>query len=412
MTRKSLIAAVLSIALPTLAAAQAAPASPAQGVTITPYGFILAAGFFSDGLFGTVSGTPAVTTSQMDYPSFALPGRGGTFFSARQSRFGLRFDFPEALGATIKGVIEADFKGGYAGTTNNNNQAYVPVPRLRLAFLSATWKQSFGNVGIGAGQEYGLVNPLFATSSAWVADPIFYYAGNLWRRATQLRVFGDFGLPSALGVTWAAAIEDPIDQVRDTTPDYGPGNQSRMPDLDGRVALNWKQNNKLVAEVGLGGWYGKERYVGTAGAVNVTKRLVGVDAQVNLPVPAIPITLKGEWFNGSNIDTYWGDFGAGVVGAPDAPHGVRSTGYWAQVVLQPASMFQLVGGVGIEDPKDSDLPGAAGTKLKNRMVEAGVIFTPSKTWRAGVEWGHTTTTYRDQGSQSNNQIAVSTALTF
>lgn len=412
MTRKTL-AAVLSLALPALAAAQAAEKPAAQAVTITPYGFILAAGFFSDTKFGTA------TTSQMDYPSFAVGGRGGVFFSARQTRFGLRFDFPEALGATIKGVIEADFKGGYAATSNNNNQAYVPVPRLRLAFLSATWKQSFGSIGIGAGQEYGLVNPLFATSSAWVADPIFYYAGNLWRRSTQLRVFGDVGLPAALGVTWAAAVLDPIDNVgtaaNQISQDYGPGNQSRMPDLEARVAVNWKQDKKLVAEVGVGGWFGKERWVTTGGTVdNTTKRLIGVDAQVNLPVPVVPISIKGEWFKGSNLDTYWGDFGTGITGgaAPIAGprFGIESTGYWVQAVVQPANVLQLVGGIGMENPSDTHL--AAGDRNKNRMIEAGVIFTPSKNWRAGVEWCRTTTSYLGEADRKGNQIAVSTALTF
>lgn len=402
-TRKTLLAALAAI-LPSLAAAQGALAARAEAVTITPYGFILAAGFLSDTKFGTA------TTSQQDYPSFAYGGPGSTFFSARQTRIGVRLDFPDALGATVKGVVEADFKGGYAGATSNA-QAYVPLPRLRIAWIAATWEGAGGHVGVGAGQEYGLVNPLFATSSAWVADPIFYDAGNLWRRSTQLRVFGDVALPSGLGVGWAAAVLDPIDSVPDAAPDYGPGNVSREPDLEARVAVSWRQAKQLVAEVGVGGWYGKERfYPAGAASQTVTKRLVGVDAQVNLPVPVVPITLKGEWFTGSDLDTYWGDLGTGVVGAPAAPVGVASTGFWAQAVLQPLALVQLVGGYGMEDPSDAHL--ADGARSENQMIQAGVIVTPARFWRVGVEWAQTRTSYENAGSRTGNQLAISTALTF
>ncbi len=448
--RRKLIFAALALTLPALATAQpapqnqaAAPAEPAAPVAapaaegrpaearpaetkpaelkLTPYGFVLMAAFFDDTKFGT-----SQTAVTEDYPSMVQGGPGAIFATARQSRFGVRVDFPEALGATLKGVLEADFKGGYTSTANTT--ANAPNPRLRIAWGTATWRTDFGSIGLGAGQEYGLVAPVFGVSSAWVADPVFYYSGNLWRRASQLRLFGDVGLPSGLGLTWAVAGLDPIENVATCTsstacaPDFGPGNLARVPDIEGRIAVSYKMEKKTVAEVGIGAQGGKERYYGTT-TIEVNKRLVALDGQLNLPY----LSVRGEWFTGQNLDSYWGAFGgSGVVlttaGTPavitDAK-AIRETGGWVQAILQPMGMSNLVQltiGFGIDDPSDRDLEPAPGRTpptdiTKNEMLPVGLIVNPSKNWRAGVEWAHVMTK-KGRSTFIGNQIAFSTAYTF
>ena len=58
-----------------------------------------------------------------------------TTFQALTTRFGLKLEGPDVLGATTSGKVEADF-GGF-GTTNT-------VLRLRLAFVKLTWSNNQG----------------------------------------------------------------------------------------------------------------------------------------------------------------------------------------------------------------------------------------------------------------------------
>src|SRR5574340_1580134 len=231
---KKLFAAAVALALPLAGFAQTAePAKPAapkaeEGVKVTPYGFVLLNSFWDAG-----------TLSSKDYPGQASrASEGGAFLmSARQSRFGFRLSMKDDnwTGADLSGVVEFDFKGGHTSTASTG--WYNGLMRLRLAAMTAAWSTPYGKWSVLAGQEYGLVNPLFAESLAWVADPLFWQAGNLWRRSPQIRLSyaGDYGL---VGLTVQAAMLSPADAG--TPVDNGFGNKSRQPNLEGRVAVSVK----------------------------------------------------------------------------------------------------------------------------------------------------------------------------
>lgn len=396
----------------TTAGAAQAPAAPATkpeakppGVTITPYGFILVNAWFNASNFTT-----------QDYPGFATgPGAPGTsagsfLMGARQTRMGLRFTFPDAVGAKLAGVIEADFKAGYANQQGaaaappSNLEWYRPVPRLRLAYGTATWGTGDYKLQLLAGQEYGLVNPLFATTLAWVADPIFYFAGNIWRRAPMVRLQGDMGGP--FGITWAVAAVSPTEQGFGgsvNVPDLGVGNRARMPSWEGRLSANLKSGKTKVLEVGVAGQISKERWTrGAAGTPTATlatvtqdvdSRLVGVDVQVN----AALVSFKGEAFTGSNIDEYFAHFtgtpasGDRLVGGRIQP--IRAQGAWGQVIVSPVAMLQLTFGGSIERDKKFEIAQlGAGNVYMNRQLSGGLLLSPSKNWRAGVEVAKTLTT--------------------
>jgi len=397
------------------AAPVAEPARPAMEVKVgevkfTPYGQIVFAGFFNDTRF-----------SNQEYGGVAVGGPGNVLFSARQTRFGVRIDLPEALGAQLKGVIEGDFEGGFPSTgpsttAPNNSAWYQPVPRLRIAWGTATWKLDSGTFGVGFGQEFGLAAPLFAVSSAYLANPLFQYAGNLNRRSPQVRLFGDFGM-SGFGLNWAAAVLSPVDQplttptgvVAPSATDNGTGNQSRMPDAEGRIGLSYKSGGKLLGEVGVSTHWGKERAYGTT-TLDVTKKLWALDAQLNGP---FGFSLRGEAFHGQDLDTQRGNFdsaGVVIVNTGDA-HAIREEGAWAQAIWSPAPIVQLTFGGGYDNPFDEDLAKPATDKTRNTMVAAGLILNPSKNWRAGLEWVHVMTKY-GQSSAIGNQLAISSALVF
>lgn len=403
----------------TAAGAATTPAAPATkpaapAVTVTPYGFVQLTADLNAGNFDNGGG-------DVQYPGVVALNQTATttrsfLMHARNSRFGVRLGLPNgAFGAKLGAVFEVDFRGGFPATSNVS--WYQPLPRLRLAYGTATWGVGTGyNVTLLAGQEYGLVTPLFATSAAYTGDPIFWKAGNTWHRTPQLRLSGESTGP--FGILWQAAVLSPLDSGTPAvtgaqateTPYVGPGNRSRRPDLEGRLAVNMKNGTTKVIEVGVGGHLGWERY-STTTATDPTKDLrsemVGVDLALNFGL----IQFKGEAWRGSNVEDYFTVSGGSSGAGSAAVRSLRSRGVWGQLVLQPTPMLQIVGGAGMEQPNRDDVTFTTTARLmNNRMLSGGIIANPSKNWRAGVEVTKTLSQYRTTTTEVEKQ-AVQTAIT-
>lgn len=379
-----------------------APAKKADdGVKVTPYGFVLLNAFWDGG-----------SLSSHDYPGQAARGaEGGAFMmSARQSRFGVRLAVKDEnwTHADLAGVIEFDFKAGHLATAST--AWYNGVMRLRLAAMTAAWTTPYGKWTLLAGQEYGLVNPLFAESLAWVADPLFWQAGNLWRRAPQVRFTyaGDFG---TFGLTASAAVISPADAG--TPVDYGLGNKSRRPHLEGRVAVSAKPTKDVSGTLGLGYHTGTRRYgYGTPAEDDVTQSLFGLDLDLTL---TRYLQVKGEWFMSKGADDTYNTIGAPAVGT-DAPYEkVEGDGFWVQAILKPIPQVWVTAGYGEANADDADLTvaGAAGTaRTKNSQLSGGLLFNAGKYWRFGLEALKVETEYLDGVEKDATQIALSSQLKF
>jgi hypothetical protein len=419
----------------TAAGAAAAPAAPATkpaekkpAVTLTPYGFIQVNALFNDGNYADAEYPGFVQTagSVASAPSFHI--------AYRSTRVGVRLGFPEALGAQVRGVIEADFRGGFpGGAAPQSFDLYQPQFRLRLAYGQATWKTGLGNFALLLGSEYGLVTPLFATSITYTGAPLYQQAGNPWHRTPQARL--SLETPGAFGVVVQAAALSPLDrgaaaQNASANAATGPGNRSRRPDFEGRFAVNMKSGTTKVVEVGAAGHVGWERYsmgplVGTTLPLEPTEdvrsEMFGLDAQVNTKF----VGLKAEAWKGSNVEDYLvHPAGEGVVlVAPTATaagsvRSLRTRGAWAQAVVNATKTLQLTGGAGAEEPEVDDYAFATPTSTirgMNRMLSAGIIFAASSNWKAGVEAVRTLTKYNTSAGSTEfkgNQLAVSTQFTF
>jgi hypothetical protein len=425
-----LAAALLSFAT-TAVAEEAKPTGP----TITPYGFVLANAYDNFGTFAA-----------KDNPLVALPDTGGAMiFSARQSRFGLKVAVADDnwTGATLTGQIEVDFLGGYVpgNPTASCTAATPPVCtitqgpvassawnnallRLRLATMSANWKTDGGTISVLAGQDFGLVNPLFATSLAWVGNPLFNQNGNLWRRNPQFRLTwgNDFG---AVAPLVQLAVVSPADG---TTPvDFGAGNRAVSPDFEGRVALSFKTPVDVNGTVGVGYHTNARRYDGPSGTpgstMDVTASLVGVDADLNLTQY---LQVKGEWYDGKGTDDSYNGIisnavrNVGTAAIPDYLP-VASSGWWGQAIIKPIPLVWVTAGMGHAELTTADLaaPGAAAPtsstqRTKSEQVAGGVIFNAGKHWKFGVEYLKTTTTFNTTvaPTQEASQLAISSQLLF
>ncbi|MFY3745887.1 hypothetical protein ACOQFB_18385 [Anaeromyxobacter sp. Red801] len=392
------------------AAAPAPAAKPAEEtIKVTPYGFVLLNAYWDGN-----------TLVNKDYPGQAAAAgtnEGGAFLmSARQSRIGMRLatSGENWTGAALTGVLEFDFKAGHLSTAST--AWYNGVMRLRLAAMTATWKTPYGNWAVLAGQEYGLVNPLFAESLAWVADPLFWQAGNLWRRAPQIRLSYN-GQFDAVGLSLAAAMLSPADAG--TPVDNGFGNRSRTPNFEARGAVSVKAAPDISGTVGVGYHMQTRRYgYGTPDEKDVDGWMLGVDADLNLTQF---LQVKGEYFTGEGADDTYNTIGSPAVQTAAPYQKVKSDGFWAQGIIKPLPQLWLTIGYGQAKADDGDLrafvtpANQATTRYENSQLAGGVLVNAGKFWRFGVEAMQVTTKYlaaAGDPEQKATQIAVSSQLKF
>jgi hypothetical protein len=394
-------------------------------VTFTPYGFILLNAFFSDTPF-----------SSKLYPGQVLPcpasgtttgcNVGGSFnMTAQQTRLGVNVSFDDTAGwtkAKLGGRIEADFNGGYSATTNSTT-FYNALFRLRLAYMTAAW----GGFSVLAGQDYALLAPLFATSVAWQAVPLFWMAGNAWNRSPQIKVAYDLSPKDGFAFGLAAAALNPSDATTDapagTSPgaavDFSAGNRSRMPALEGRVYLGLRNGGVKTFELGFGGHTNTRRYVspGNGQTFDVNENALALDLDVNLWI----VNLRAEAWRGNAID----DFYSGIVQPPvvirtagtpaniTKVQTVPTSGGWAQLVLKPFAFLQLYAGYGVEVAQTADMVGMAGNiRYRNSQFAYGVIFPAGKYWRFSFEGCNTITNYYGGQNADGAMYAVSSQLSF
>jgi hypothetical protein len=414
-----------------------------SGPTFTPYGFILLNAFANSRAFNSGDGVDfAVANGALNDRQILL--------SSRYNRIGVKVGNMEALGAKLGAVLEADFGEGFfvaggqaiaTSTQATNFDFYRPIPRLRVGYATAIWGDDDAKLTLLVGHDYGLVNPLFAVTLAYIGNTLFQGSGNLYTRAPQVKLSGDLG--KDVGITVQAAVLDPLDQnvqgaasLNQENPTLSSGDRARIPELEARVAGRFKSGD-IGGEVGVSGGYHKERYLlgnsvvtgptatnpsGTPTAtftpngnfVDLDSGVGGVDAIFKFPF----VEVRGEGFIAHNGDMYFAHLGqggvlpvnsavvnAGTIGGGNATSTTplvnvlnkRTKGFWAQAIVSPIPMIQLIGGYGVEVPFASDNI-AAGQRTRNSVAHAGVIFAASKNLKFGAEGGVVYTGTRGPGA--------------
>ena len=120
--------------------------------------------------------------------------------TARQTRFGLRYEGKIFEDAKLTGVFEFDLLGGKPAFANGVN---FDIFRVRLAYGRIDW----ANDSLEAGQDWAVFSPLNPTTLASYAIPGFSTSGNLWNRIPQIRYEHREGKESKFIFT--AAVLDP-----------------------------------------------------------------------------------------------------------------------------------------------------------------------------------------------------------
>ena len=406
-------AALVAIALPFLAAAQPAPATSASpaATPATPSlslsGWLALNTYYDAGTFNPSAGF-------VDQPMAVASSRGSGFgMSVKQTRLRLSGALPsDALlgGAALTGLLETDFAGGYA-----NSDLQFPLARVRHAWIAATWAE-LGNLTVRVGQDWGLLQgPALPISLGHMTTPRFTGAGYLLRRTPQIRAQGELG--GAVGFAWAAAVMPNGDRQL-ASDKVGVGFRSGLPDFEARAAAVLRSAGRKVAEVGLSGHYGEERWTLDGLAGTPDRHLASQAVALDYRLDAGWVSLTGAAFTGENLDVLYSGVGTGVnkvtVSATDAKllavTGIRTKGLWSQLVVAPLPWLQLLAGYGLEVPRGPDL-GADALFRRNQQLSTGVVASAGR-WKVGLEL----TAYRTRALAGDlrtaNQVEASTLYAF
>ena len=163
-----------------------------KGITITPGGFLEAAGIYRSRFQGDdIASSFNVPFPSQSHASHAGEGR----FSARQSRISLLAQGKPNANVLLSAYGELDFQGG--AQTSNSNQSNSYVPRIRNMYATIDWNQPGYGIHVLAGQNWSLLTLQSKGMSprSEVTPPQIdaqYIPGFAWARQPGVRVTADF----------------------------------------------------------------------------------------------------------------------------------------------------------------------------------------------------------------------------
>jgi hypothetical protein len=383
-------------------AISAPPITSQSKLPVTVYGTVLLNAFSNTSL-----------NNNQDVPLFA--GKQGTDptggdknfgMTARQSRFGLRYNGARVGDANISGVFEFDLFGGPASLPNGVG---FDLFRTRLAYGRIDWK----NFSLVAGQDWSVFAPLNPTSLAGYAIPDISASGNLWIRAAQIRaeMRHDFSDSSHLLFQIAAtdpnAGDNPATLAEART--AGIGERGRFPGADSR--LGWSDGS---LSLGLSAHYGHGKNAGTIGTANVQRSVDSWGVAVDYTIPMTKyFNLTGEAYIGRALGLFSSAIGESVnaVGTP-GEHGVESRGGWIQAQANWTKKWQSNVAYGIDSINAHQL--AVGSRNKTQTYMTNVMYKWSPNVTFALEYKRFLTNFRNQllYDELGDHINLAIAFTF
>jgi hypothetical protein len=337
--------------------------------------------------------------NNVDDPQFVRPDsatglpQGGAGMAIRQTTLGMAVTAPEVFGGSFRGDLDVDFFGGQEPSTGGRT---FPLLRIRTGRAILTW--THGELLIG--QESPLIAAVNPISLAAVGTPDFAGAGNLWLWLPQVRVGVETGGALSLGIQGAVLAPTSGDPANAFDTDDDVAEHSSRPYLQARVHLRWGKDD-MAGDIGVGvhqGWFAAK------GDSLLTSSAYAVDL-------LIPFTrwleLRGEGFQGQALK----GLGGGGIGQSFGLNGVpiHTTGGWAQINMKPSARLLFGGGIGVDDPRDSDL--APGSRLKNVAAEGHIQVHPGGPFVFGFEYRRLETWY-STGMLANDHLNFSAGFEF
>ncbi len=357
-------------------------------LSIKPYGYIKL-----DATFDSQKPSP----STGDFTLFVQPKVNGKSdsqfdFSARDSRFGLDFALPEEHGITATAKAEIDF------VINGTETAYSV--RLRHSYVNLAFGEGWSVLAGHSWDAFFYVAPN-TLDAGFLGD-----AGYLYSRRAQLRLskLTDLGGGSKLTARIALAKTSSGDLDGLGQDD---GLDSARPTVEALLALDTPLLTTKPTKISIGGEFGTETVdaAGNPDAKDYDSHLLV--AGLFLPLTE-KIALQGNLWTGENLDGWLGGIGQGVNTTLGTSVGAK--GGWAQVVLNPASRWNLNLGYGMDDADDADL--SAGGRAKNTRLFFNAFYKLTKAVTLAAEYSIIKTDYKGASDATDNRIQFTTHYQF
>lgn len=408
------------------------PAFTAEGVGITPYGFVKV--------------TAVRDSSSPNGDDFPLPGfisdtgpNGSPEFhlKARATRFGANFEAYDLNPKwVITGRVEADFEGNFNRSDNRNlSSVRSNNPSLRLAWGRMDYRFNSKNTFSALfGQDWTLYGSstlpnMLETTGCGVAF------GSLYERAPQMRIgythkAGGLSIMPEFSINLPAAGLTPSAANISNELGYGErqGADSDRPQIQGRLVGQWQLDHApgvAPAQIIFSGFNGKRTAVVLASAipaayqasfstgVSASSTQNGWDAEWQLPTRWF--TLVGKFYGGSDLRWFFAGqlysffndtaglkntvtvasvdgasnvvLGTNASGqqvvAPERP--VRAEGGFIQLGIPLSRIFQvnpagrnsgwsIYGLYGVDQAKERDLNKAAGVRHESTMMVGTINY--------------------------------------
>lgn len=358
-----------------------------KGITITPGGFLEAAGIYRSNFQGDdIASSFNVPFPSQSHASHASEGR----FSARQSRVSLLAQGKVNEHTLLSMYGEFDFQGG--AQTSNSNQSNSYVPRIRNLYGTIDWNNAGYGIHVLAGQNWSLLTLQGKGMSprSEVTPPQVdaqYVPGFAWARQPGVRVTADFmdhklwlglaaenpqttfggtGVPA--GITSAilgnGSTNTTTGNQANPTGSFqqfynGVGSSlslNHVPDFIGKAAYEADVGGHTLHVEGFGIYRTfSERLDGTATVVgsNHSVHSWGYGGSVNLQV--VPKLLDAQF-------SYVGGRGIGRYGSA----GLADTTFDAAGNIHPIKEHMLLAGATLHATKALDFYGFAGEEVEQR----------------------------------------------
>ncbi len=314
--------------------------------------------------------------------------------TANQSRFGLKFQGPEAPGMRTSGKVEVDFYGG-----GPENKAHL---MMRHAYLQVDWPES--DFSILAGQTSDVVSPLVPSTLNYTVG---WWAGNPGYRRPQLRLTKGFEVGENSRLLLQGALARTIGDTTAVSHPGDTGEDAGFPSLQGRAALTFPLLTDKKTTVGISGVWGREEY--DIDAMDNSEDMDVWMANLDLTIPITDkVAFKGEVWTGANLDAYLAGIGQGVNATTIDEIGAK--GGWGALSFGPYGKWRFNVGAGIDDPHDGDLN--TGDRERNTSVFANTIFDINEAVQCGFEVSRWETDYKDEEDGDSLRFQMSFIYKF
>ncbi len=354
------------------------------------YGYIKAdASFDTD---RTTSGNYVVWVNQQS------SGDGDNEFNltARQTRLGMKVKGPLEDGFQASGRAEIDFYESVSGAAPAENKARI---QLRHAYMQFDWPED--DFSILAGQTSDVISPLNPYTLNYT---VLWDVGNIGYRRPQIRLTKGLN-----GVKLEGAISRTIGDADTSTLS---GEDSGFPTFQGRVSTSMDLIDSQKTTVGISGHWGEEDYATSSSFVGDGKfDTWSLNFDMTQPINEW-FSLKGEFFCGENLDTFFGGIGQGI----NAPSGtytneIGSKGGWVAASLGPWDKTKYNVGAGLDDVDASDLS-ASDSRTLNQTVFGNMVYSLTKNAQIGLELSQWRTQYLDGNHAENFRVQTSFIYKF